>query len=237
MKLLFFSLLFLNIHFLFSQELTFPPKINLFQHSESQRRFNSFPHARVWGWSNNGKVAFSVESDGVAGQIIGFFVFDMITNSNVFELIMRQHTHNYTIRDEALYNFYANNILNALRIFNIISYQTEFLPFPFSVNNVEYNTHLIVEYQKDQMALGRDDVDVVSRYTVVITANDRSKVIANFDGLSNAFISTFSVYAAGYFLSPFESRALVVVAESFWVHSMFELRYRFIGFDLETGFN
>ena len=237
MKLLFFSLFFLNIHLLFSQDFVFPPKVNLFQYTISQRYFHEFPHARIWGWSDEGKVAYSVDRSTLAGQIIDFVILDLVTNNNVFELRMAQYRHHYTIRDEALYSFYATDILDALRLHNIINERTDFLPFPFRANSIEYNVQLIVEYQKDQMDMGRDDVDVVSRYMVAVTANDRRKIIANFDALSNVFISVFSVYVAGYFLSPFESRVLVVIAERFWMHSMWELRYRFIGFNLDIMLN
>jgi len=237
LKLLFFSLLLLNIHLLFSQELAFPPKVNLFQHTMSQRHFHELPYARIWGWSAEGKVAYSVAGSTLAGQIIDFVILDLVTNNNVFELRMAQYRHHYTIYDETLYSFYAADILGALMLNNIINKRTDFLPFPFKANSIEYNVQLIVEYQKDQMDLGRDNVDVVSGYMVVVTANDRRKIIANFDALSNVFVSVFSVYVAGYFLSPFESRLLVVVAERLWVHSMWELRYRFIGFNLDIGLN
>jgi len=237
MKLLFFTFFSLNIHLLFSQELDFPPKINLFQHTVSQAYFHELPYARIWGWSDEGKVAYSVDRSNLTGQIIDFIILDLVTNNNVFELRMAQYNHHYTIRDEALYIFYATDILSALRIHNIINERTDFLPFPLRANSIEYNIQIIVEYQKDQMDLGRDDVDVVSRYMVAITANDRRKIIANFDALSNVFISVFNVYVAGYFLSPFEGKVLVVVAERFWVHSMFELRYRFIGLNLNIGLN
>jgi len=237
MKLLLLGLFFLNTHLLFPQELIFPPKIELSQYTVPQVYFHDLPYARIWGWSREGKVAYSVTSITVAGQTVDFVILDLVTNNNVFELIMTQHNHGYAIRDEDLYNFYAIEILNALKIHNIINEQTDFLPFPFIIDSIKYNVQLVVEYQKDQRGLWPDDIDVVMRYAVAVTANGRKRIVANFDALSNVFISVFSVYVAGYFLSPCESRVLVVVAERFWVHSMWELRYRFIGFNLDIGFN
>ncbi|MCL1813549.1 MAG: hypothetical protein FWG29_08520 [Treponema sp.] len=115
-KLFILGFSFFTIYFLPAQELAFPPKINLFQYtaSISQRPLYGFPNARIWGWSNNGKVAYSIETevDGRGGQKIDFVVFDLISDETIFELKMDSFDHN-DVEDEILYNLFRSDIANA----------------------------------------------------------------------------------------------------------------------------
>jgi hypothetical protein len=224
-----------------ARKLDLPPKINLFQYAEKtpQSPLYGFPDARIWGWSKDGKVAYSIERiiDGRGGQRIDFIIFDLIPDSVVFELKMDSFDHDeideYDYTGVALYNIFNDEISNALKTHNIIGQRTEFSPLPIRKNNTEYNIGIIdTEHKKDNSGLGFDEV--VSKYTVLATTDAKRKVIANLNPL-NAL--TFSVYISCYFLSPFENRALVIVAEEAFVFEGTELFYRFIGCHLGVGFN
>jgi len=218
------------VHFLPAQYLNFPPKVDLFQYVVSESFIHNIPSARIWGFSEDGKIAFSIETMHPAvGQIIIFTIFDLVTNNNVFELITGQHIHGSMGRDEALYNLYVTAILDALEIHNIINKNTEFLPFPFRINDIVYNIQIInVEYEQDSSDRGFDYV--VSKYTVLLTANDKERIIANIN-ISGS--TTFNVYISGFFLSPFENRVMLVVAEIGFFHGEGRvIGYRFIGFHL-----
>ena len=57
---LLFCLVFSGVHFLQAQELALPPEIDLFRYKASEftnLNMSEHPMARIWGWSNNGKVA------------------------------------------------------------------------------------------------------------------------------------------------------------------------------------
>ena len=222
-----------SIHCIQAQELKFPQKINLFQYSQSASGggLYGFPDTRIWGWSNNGKVAYSIERgiEGRGGQQIDFVIFDLIKDSVVIELKMDSEDHD-GVSDEALYNLYKNNILNALRANNIIDEKVDFLRFPIARNNMIYNGHIIdIEYKK-----GVFNNNVVSRYKVSVTANNNRKIINSF----NPIISeTGYIYVCGYFLNPFENRALIIIAEKSRGFEGTELFYRFAGCHLGTGFN
>jgi hypothetical protein len=86
----------------------------MFQYAEKtpQSALYGFPDARIWGWSNNGKVAYSIERqiDGKGGQKIDFFIFDLIPDSIVFELLMDSFDHN-DVEGEALYAIFSDVIL------------------------------------------------------------------------------------------------------------------------------
>ena len=233
-KLFIFGFILLNVHSLFAQGLVFPPKINFFQYSRpaSQDLLYDFPNARVWGWSNNGKVAYSIERDvdGRGGQVIDFVILDLITDDTVFELKMDSFDNN-DIEDEALYNVFRTNILGALRTYGIVQESPRFLPFPLSRNNMTYNSQ-IINVEKNKFDFGFDTV--VSKYSVLVTADGKRKIIGNFTPVHTG---TGYVYVCGYILSPHENRALVVVAEEHWGHEGTELSYRFSGCHLGVGFN
>ena len=237
LRLPFFCFLFFFLHYLQAQELVFPPKINLFQHSRpvSQGQLYGFPDARIWGWSNNGKVAYSIETavEGRGGQVIDFVILDTITDKALFELRMDSFDHGEDddATGEALYRLYRADILNALNTHNIIQGAAVFFPFPINRNNTAYNANIAgIEYKSDEYGFFDR---VVTKYNVTVTANNKTKTISVFTPVRSV---TANVYICGYFLSPFENRALVVTAEEAWVFEGTELFYRFAGCHLGVGF-
>jgi hypothetical protein len=215
-------------------KLAFPPKINVFRYSKSvsEQHLYGFPNVRIWGWSNNGKVAYSIERgvEGRGGQIINFVILDLVTDKTVFQQKMDSEEHNEAT-DEALYNLFASAISNALKTHDIIGQKTEFSLFPFKKDNTSYDCRIInTEYKKYEFAFDK----VVTKYSVEVTANEKSKIIGNLSPVNTA---TGHVYVCGYFLSPFQNRALVIVAEEFWGFEGTELMYRFSGCHLGVGFN
>jgi hypothetical protein len=234
LKLLVLGIGLLNVHFLSAQDLSFPPKVNFFQYSlsVSGRPLYGFPNARIWGWSNNGKVAYSIETEveGRGGQKIDFVVLDLISDDIEYELKMDSFDHN-DVTDEALYNLFRTDISNALKKYNISGQRTEFLRFPIRKNDMVYDSRIInVEQKKNDYAFDT----VVSKYAVSVTANGESKTIGTFIPVNTI---TAHVYVCGYVLSPFENRALVVAAEEHWGFEGTELTYRFSGCHLGVGFN
>ena len=231
--MLLFFLLFFCLQFLSAQKLNFPSKINFFQYSKSDSgHLYEIPNVRVWGWSKNGKVAYSIERkvEGRGGQEIDFIILDLITDNPVFELKMDSFDNN-DVEDEALYNMYRAAISNALKTNNIINQKTVFLPFPFTRNKTRYDSQIInTEYIKSDFAFSF----VVSEYTVLVTANDKRKITGNFAPVNSL---TGYVYICGYIVSPYENRALVVVAEEHWGHEGTELTFRLSGCNLGVGFN
>jgi len=227
-------LFFFCLRLLPAQELSFPPKINFFQHSRSASggMLYEIPNARVWGWSNNGKVAYSIERqvDGRGGQKIDFIILDLITDDTVFELNMDSFDCN-DAEDEALYNLFRANISNALRTNGIVQESPPFSAFPLARNNMTYNSQ-IINIERKNYDFGFETI--ILKYTVLVTADSKSKIIGNFAPVNTV---TGYVYVCGYILSPFENRALVVIAEEHWGNEGTELTYRFSGCNLGVGFN
>jgi len=219
-----------------SQELVFPQKVNPFRYSSSvsQHTLYGFPDFRLWGWSNNGKVAYSIEKwiEGRGGQIIHFIIFDSVNGNMVFDLKMDSYEQN-DVTNESLYNIFKDTIFSAMKINNIIEQEISFNKFPISRNSIIYYSNIIdVKYKYGLM--GFFDNIVVSKYSVQITTNNKRKIITTFIPIN---LLTRWVYVCGYFLSPFENRVLVITAEEHWGFEGTELTYRFSGCHLETGFD
>jgi len=217
-----------------TQEMILPPKINLFQFNK--KSYNSsygYPDARIWGWSKDGKAAYSIETDidGRGGRIINFVILNLITDEAVYELDIDSFNFD-DVDNETLYKIFRIDILSAMKEHDITSELTPFLSFPFKRNNIEYNAHISdIEYKDDQNGF----IDrIVSGYKVSVTANNGGKII---DSSAPGRSITGFVYVCGCFLSPFENRAMVVIAEESWVFEGTELFYKFAGCHLGAGFN
>ena len=240
-KVLFFCFVFWGINFLQAQELALPPRIDLFQYNASEftsLNMSEHPIARIWGWSNNGKVAYSIEwdVDGRGGRMIDFVILDLITDNKVFEQTIDSFGHDdydgdYTFED--LFFMYNHVLSDALRANNIVLEQrNDFLPFPLRRNNITFNGHIIdVGHTRDEYGMFER---VLSRYSILVTADNRRKIIGNMIPVSRL---TLDIYISGYFLSPFENRIMVVTTERAWGFEGSRFNYRFNGCHLGVGFN
>jgi hypothetical protein len=233
-KLAFFSLIFLSVHFLQAQQLALPEKIDFFRYSVPvSYHLYGFPDTRIWGWSNNGKVAYSIESEDIAkgGQTIEFVIIDIISDMVVFELKIDSFDHG-EVEGETLYNLFGVSISNALQENGIVRQRTDFLRFPIIKNDTVYTCEIIDrEYRRDNYNFFDNNV---SKYKVTVTANCRRKIINEFIPVNEI---TRNIYVCGYILSPYENRALVVIAEEYWGFEGTELTFRFSGCHLGIGFN
>ena len=220
-KFIFALFIFFTAGFLNAQGFNIPTPTNLFQHSIPSAAIYEFPTVRIWGWSATGKIAYSIEREavGIGGQIIEFNVFDAVEDELISNFALDSYEHDRV------------SITNALRANNIVEGNTDFQPFPIRRNNLEYVCSITnTAYSEDDFGFFNDNV---SRYTVEVTANGKSKVVNTFAGGG----LTRKVYICGYILSPYENRALVVLAEERFVFEGTELFYVFAGCHLGTGFN
>ena len=210
-----------------------PPKINLIQHSNFALSFHPVRYARIWGWSADGRVAYSIEGgiNSEASYQIDFVILDLITNNVLYNLIIHSGSANDWVEGEALFEVHGTSIENALRTHGIIEQMTDFLPFPMVRNDIMYYAQIIdIEHGEDeQWFLG----DTILKYTLSIAANNGRKIIETFTPL----LWLFDVDVCGYFLSPFENRILVVIAEDLGQHQHGGILYRFIGFHLGESFD
>ena len=226
-----------SVNVLWAQNLALPPKVDLFRYSASISEYylTGKPDVRIWGWSRDGKIAYSLESVGsFSGILTGtFFIIDTISDDIVF--VLEQTKEDFLTGEDLYNNEYMTDITNAIKTYNIISGQGyDFFRFPINRNNMVYDCQITgVVYGNHEYGFFNNRF--ISDYNVAVTANSRSKVIGNY---FSSGPGPGALYICGYFLSPFEERALVVIAEESYI---FEgesgLTYRLNGCHLEAGFN
>jgi hypothetical protein len=194
------------------------------------------PEIRIWGWAQNGRVAYSSEwSIGATGGIaVEFVVFDFINDRRVFTLGMDDYEIDWTgvagDLAEALYAKYDGQIRGAMERFAIVEQQVPFLPFPLKKNNAVYTASVNI------MSARRADpanfvFNSIVRYNILVAKNEKSRIITT---KNNADAEAVAV--CGYFLSPFEDRILVVIANAHGSFRDSNISYSFSGCHLEAGF-
>ena len=238
MKLFIFVICFINIPVLWAQDLILPPKVDLLQYidSDSPSVVATTRRARIWGWSADGKVAYSIEGPLNSETTFGidFVIVDLHTNNVLFTVTL------YPSRDdiwdewsdgEVLFHRHRASLLDAMKTHGIVEQRTDFLPFPMRKNTIVFDANVIdFEYGEDEYyQLGSQ----VLRYSVSVTAGDNryTKSIIHRSGWF------FDAFVCGYFLSPFENRALIVIAGDLGQYLHGGVLYTLIGFHLEEGFH
>jgi hypothetical protein len=196
---------------------------------------------KMWGWAKNGRVAYSLEGkdDTAAGAgyfCVDFIIFDFIEDINLFEFTMNsidQSAGQWKTRGKIavdLYAIYADEINGALSKYGIIEQQAEFLPLPIKQNNAVYTADAVMTSQSAQPGYGNPEIE----YKIVVKKNNASS-----NTITTVQTSASAIAVCGYFLSPFENRVLVVIAEADGGAMCFfpaKMRFRFSGCHLDMGF-
>jgi hypothetical protein len=201
--------IFLNIN-LFAQNI--PPYTDLLKYEEDEHLF-SFSVVQMWGWSRNGKVAFSIKKgiDGRGGTITTAFIFNFVD-----DIILWEESIDSFDEDADYDGFYKE--YNNVCIQNGIEFvQVEFEKLPMRHNNQTYN--VIVEFDD------RDNDSIDCRVSVE-TQGKRKMVQRN----------SLGGWPLGYFISPFENRALIAMGRGVRAFEGYDIEFYFIGCHLINGF-
>jgi hypothetical protein len=221
---------------LFAQSVSEPSFIDFRQYSNITEY--SYSSVRIWGWSRDSKVAYSNNKDieGRGGSIITVAIFDLINDTilwknslDTFSFWGEDYLEQYNIA-------YDNFILDFINICgqNKIEFiQTEFLNMP-----IRHNTQTVnITIEKINRS-NSDEYDLVywgriGSYKIIAENQGRRKTIHE-KTFSRAAVD---VFVCGYFISPFENRALVVVGELIRVFEGYGIdEYVLIGCHLSEGF-
>jgi len=235
MRLLVLMFIFLNIHVLWAQNLNFPPQINLLQYLDQNINSASVEQnvrkERIWGWSNNGKAAFSIKGciNSETSYSIEFYIIDLITDNILYNIVIYSTSNNNFAVGEDLFNVNKEVFLEAFRKYNIIQQRIDILPLPLRRNNIVYNAQIINIINGESE---RWNIPSILEYTVLVTANNKSKILRKII----PYYYPVQLYICGYFLSPFENRIIIVMAEDLGGYLHGGILYEFIGCHLGVGF-
>ena len=218
-----------------ASEISLPPIVNLFQYNENaDYRFPSHEEYRIWGWSKDGKVAYSYIMNDGGLTMKHVIIFNLVDNSFIYnnqvsdwltdEAYNHDNDGNAIDDDGQIIDFNAiYKEFHNICIENGIEFvQTEYKRLPVVHNNKTFN---IIE---DVLRKDVDGLDVVDRYQIVVETEGEIKIIQT---AQEGY--TYNIFSLGYFISPFENRALLVMGS----HIVGGYLYNFfVGFDLDSGF-
>jgi hypothetical protein len=245
-----FVVLFVGLIFsVFGQGFPSNPNFHQIDLLKYEEKFynNGQENFQIGGFSKSGKVAYIINNamDGRGGFITKFYIFDFINDKIIYNQTIDDYDYTYQGRSYIGYESYnditrtseynsAYNLLfqdyiekcrqNGIE-FNTIEYRQ--LPIVYNNQSILIN----VEQRRNNIEGWGDDIHNI-RYNVIASKLGKKKQITN--GEVNL---AGNVFPCGYFLSPFEDRALVVIGYTRFVFEGMETFFIFSGCHLSNGFN
>ena len=194
-----------------------------------------FPQMRIFGWSDNGEILFSIERgiEGRGGTIISYFVQDLITDKTIWELNDDSFKWDASKIDKTK-NVYENSI-----IMNLSSLKDEIKDKEIVLSDVNYNTMPIIGNQINITCIpiiqenGKDEFGFrkISYQILAKKNNLQSKIIDQEND-----ISADNVYICGYFINSSGTISAIIVALEKHVFEGNELFYKIVGCNMNIGF-
>jgi hypothetical protein len=229
----------------FTLSSTEPPANNFSKYLDFER--TTYSDIRIWGWSRDGKVAYS-NYISFEGDVFFVFILDMVNDKvlwrNTLDFFDDPHPYeeNYHWFDGDFYLDFINSFKNKCVQNGIEFIQTEFKELPIRHNNQTVNIIL----EKNETSLSHSEMDNLliiggkfEGYKIIAENQGKQKIILEKDfniHKSNYTIYADDIFVCGYFISPFENRALIVIGE--FAHSWegSDVTYSFAGCHLSVGF-
>jgi hypothetical protein len=212
-----------------------PGPIDLFQYASAPPAAYGFPTFRFWGWSKDGKIAYSMERaiEGRGGAQIEYIVQDLVSDEVIWNYPDDSDT--WDSYDESVDGSYADysykhaaaDLEAALKGYGIIPSAPDYKSFPIKASGRSYSVSVKVEKERKPSLQ-----DAIASYSVQIARDDKkSKTVTK-----SSEVKALGVYACGYFASPYEARVAIVTAEERFVFEGTEMFYSISGCNLKVGF-
>lgn len=242
----------LTVSIAFGQSLELPQAVDPFVmynadesgigYARPHSKISYFPLVRFYGWSRDSKIAYSIENEipGRGGVLIRYFIQDLITDQILWQLDDDSNDWNETAfskskSTEGEYSFtlQGKKLADALKDHKIETGNYELKKLPIRIIKSATDRYE-VEIETDILETGEKLYDMLKLIDYRIFAhksNNRSKVI-----LEKTGVVVENVYACGYYLSPYEERAVVVIGEESYVFEGNGINYEMVGCSLTAGF-
>ncbi|MDR0503861.1 MAG: hypothetical protein LBH16_11135 [Treponema sp.] len=223
---------------------SFPPPIDYFKHINFKPMYKH-SDLRLWGWSKNSKVAYTINKslDPMDGNIFTAVIFNTIDDVVVWQDSLNSNDYKENEYNAAFNNFIKSFMSRAGQ--NGIEFtleaspqgQADFKGLPIRHNNQVVN--ITVE-------TGRKTGDWHEVYGNIgsykIIAEIATEFPAQRDGRRKTIHEktldrpVMDIVTCGYFINPFDNRALIVAGEYERAFEGYDVKYVLIGCHLSAGF-
>jgi hypothetical protein len=225
-----------------------PAIVDLFKYDEAKTHFISYNNwfssrydFRIWGWSKDGKVAYSYTEfqDGAGWETKYFYILNFIDDEIIWKYSIDDYEGKQMLYTEGEgsaegppidYDSLYRRYMNICKDEGIEFIQAEFKKIPIMHNNKVYNVVVDQNKRNDSDDYG---YDTVKNYKIVVETQGKSKVI-NEDTFSEPVV--FDIFSLGYFISPLENRSLIIVGRHIRHWEGTNNDYIFVGCHLDIGF-
>jgi hypothetical protein len=197
-----------------------------------------FSEITVWGWSRDGMLA--CVSNGSAGwrggTIITAFIFDSVQDSVLWTRQIDSFDFESDIAYNTAYSSFLDNFRTICGRYQIVQQQPDFksLPVQNKGTTISLSVNIVYDSTKEQILQngGENFWDSIKSYTLIAETDGKRKTV-----MVSTDVSANAVRPCGYFMSPYEDRALIVLAEfSQGLEGDCYVDFIFVGCNLETGF-
>ncbi|MBP5748352.1 MAG: hypothetical protein J6W63_08340 [Treponema sp.] len=198
---------------------------------------NTFPIFRIFGFSKDGKMAYSLEEDvdGRGGTIIQYIIQDLVTDKILWTT--KDDTEDWTGEQDSMatlttFLISLNNkkaeLKSAMQKYGIIQADSEFLQFPTK------DGYSCTASFQDKTKDGDDDwLGKIDYQIRVKNPAGKSKTVS-----SAKDVKAYQVVVCGYFKNPYENRLAIIYGEEKYVFEGTGITYHIAGCDLsEESFN
>jgi len=208
---------------------SFPPSIDYFQYVDFKPMFKH-SDLRFWGWSKDSKVAYTINKslDPMEGNIFSSVIFDTID-----DIIVWQDSLNSNDYKENEYNAAFNNFIKSF-MSRAGQNKIEFLQADFKglpIRHINQVVNIIVETSKST-GDWHEVYGNIGSYKIIANKDGRRKIIHE----KTLDRPVMDIVSCGYFINPFDNRALIIVGEYKWAFEGYDVGYVLIGCHLSTGF-
>ncbi len=193
-----------------------------------------FPVFRLWGWSPNGMIAYSIERgvEGRGGVLVEYVIQSLESDDRLWTATYDSLAWDDPEPADGDFSALAfarikDFWLGKLAYYGIVQSATEFREWPLYASGHVYAATIDLVREKEP-----DFRDAVASYAVLVSRDGRrGKVIRR-----EPWPRALAVFVCGYFKSPYEDRIAVITAEERFVFEGTELFYEVSGCDLTKGF-
>jgi len=211
---------------------SFPPPIDYFLYINFEPNYNH-SDLRLWGWSRNSNVAYTIKKnlDPMDGNIFTAVIFNAVDDIVVWQDSLNSNDYKENEYNAALNNFIKSFISRAGQ--NGIEFtqegQADFKGLPVRHNNQVVNITVETGRRTDDWHEVYGDI---GSYRIIAEKDGRRKTIHE----KTLDRPVMDIITCGYFINPFDNRALIVIGEYELAFEGYDVKYVLIGCHLSTGF-